>query len=257
MMQTFRKADPGAPDGFFACEAAGLRWLAAAPDGVRCADVVDADSISLTLQRVETARPTAEHAREFGMALARTHTAGATAFGCPPVGWAGPGFFGPMAQPLPMNYADEHSWGVFYAEHRLAPMLERVAALLGPDTVDDLDVVISRCQTGDFDDDEPPARVHGDLWSGNVLWSRDGVVLIDPAAHGGHRESDLAMLALFGCPYLDIVRAGYDSVRPLRAGWPDRVPLHQLFPLLVHVALFGGGYRAQTARAAAAAREIS
>ena len=110
----------------------------------------------------------------------------------------------------------------------------------------------AQCLAGCFDDDDDqPARIHGDLWSGNVMWTSDGVVLIDPAAHGGHRETDLAMLALFGCPFLDEVRSGYQSVRRLREGWRDRVPLHQLYPLLAHVVLFGGGYGRQTEAAAA------
>ena len=100
---------------------------------------------------------------------------------------------------------------------------------------------------------EPPARLHGDLWSGNVLWAPDGAWLIDPAAHGGHRETDLAMLALFGCPHLDHVLAAYDETAPLADGWRARVPTHQLFPLLVHVVLFGRSY---TAQAVAAARAV-
>jgi fructosamine-3-kinase len=100
---------------------------------------------------------------------------------------------------------------------------------------------------------EPPARLHGDLWSGNVLWSGDGAWLVDPAAHGGHRETDLAMLALFGCPHLSIVLAAYDEAYPLADGWRRRVALHQLFPLLVHTVLFGGGYAEQTIAAARAA----
>jgi len=91
------------------------------------------------------------------------------------------------------------------------------------------------------------------LWSGNVMWTPDGVVLIDPAAHAGHRETDLAMLALFGCPHFDAVLAGYQRVRPLKAGRRNRIGLHQLFPLLAHVVLFGGGYAAQTHAAARAA----
>ena len=120
-----------------------------------------------------------------------------------------------------------------------------------------VDGVIERCLAGDFDDDDKPARLHGDLWSGNVMWTRDGVVLIDPAAHGGHRETDLAMLALFGCPYLAEVLEGYQSVRPLRDGWRDRVGLHQLYPLLAHVVLFGGGYNRQTEAAAKGALSIA
>lgn len=93
---------------------------------------------------------------------------------------------------------------------------------------------------------EPPARLHGDLWSGNVLWAADGDVrLIDPAAHGGHRETDLAMLRLFGCPHLEAVLDGYQRVAPLAEGWTERVGVHQLFPLLVHAVLFGRGYAEQ------------
>jgi fructosamine-3-kinase len=92
--------------------------------------------------------------------------------------------------------------------------------------------------------DEPPARQHGDLWPGNLLWSTDRVWLVDPAAQGGHRETDLANLALFGgAPHLDRILAGYQEVWPLAPGWPQRVPLHQLHLLLVHTALFGSSYR--------------
>jgi fructosamine-3-kinase len=101
---------------------------------------------------------------------------------------------------------------------------------------------------------EPPARLHGDLWSGNVHAGADGQTwLLDPAAHGGHRETDLAMLALFGYPHLARLLTGYTEVSPLAPGWEQRVPLHQLFPLLVHAVLFGGGYGARVAVAARAA----
>jgi fructosamine-3-kinase len=101
---------------------------------------------------------------------------------------------------------------------------------------------------------ELPARIHGDLWSGNVHWAADGrAYLIDPAAHGGHRETDLAMLALFGAPQLDRILAAYDAAWPLSDGWRERVPLHQLHPVLVHAALFGGSYGA---RAGALARSL-
>jgi len=91
----------------------------------------------------------------------------------------------------------------------------------------------------------PPARLHGDLWPGNVLWSADGTAyLIDPAAQGGHRETDLATLALFGgAPHLERLLDGYQEVWPLAEGWRRRVPLHQLHLLLVHTALFGASYR--------------
>ncbi|WP_460358504.1 fructosamine kinase family protein [Mycobacterium sp. ZZG] len=248
MNRRFVKRNPAAPQGFFACEAAGLGWLADADGGVPCARVLAVAEDSLTLERVTTTAPSRAAAREFGSRLARTHEAGADAFGAPPPEWSGPGFFGPLQHPLPMEYGRDGAWGVFYAERRLAPMAAR--AELDPNTAAAVGDVVQRCRAGGFDDGEPPARLHGDLWSGNVLWSADGVVLIDPAAHGGHRETDLAMLALFGCPYFDDVLDAYQQHRPLRAGWRDRVGLHQLYPLLAHVVLFGSGYLAPTRTAA-------
>jgi fructosamine-3-kinase len=256
-MADFVKRDAHAPAGFFACEAAGLQWLSAVDGGVPCARVIEYDETSLTLERLETAAPTRAAAHEFGWRLAHTHDGGADGFGSPPDGWRGPGFFGPLQQPLPMSFTGHDRWGAFHARERLAPMADRAAPLLDAPTRAAVSVVVSRCEAGDFDDDEPPARLHGDLWSGNVMWTSDGAVLIDPAAQGGHRETDLAMLALFGCPYFDAVIDGYQSHPPLRDGWRDRVGLHQLYPLLAHVVLFGRGYAGQTLATAMSAERIS
>ncbi|GAT08671.1 fructosamine kinase family protein [Mycolicibacterium novocastrense] len=246
----FVKHNTSAPAGFFACEAAGLQWLSAADGGVPCATVLGYDDTSLTLERLRSIGPSRSAARQFGCRLARTHDAGAAAFGAPPDGWEGPGFFGPMHDPLPMSLTGHGRWGAFYARERLAPMARAAADRLDAQCSAAVDAVTAMCEDGDFDDDDSPVRLHGDLWSGNVMWTPDGVVLIDPAAHGGHRETDLAMLALFGCPYFDEVIEGYQSVRALRRGWRGRVGLHQLYPLLAHVVLFGGGYARQTSAAA-------
>ena len=97
---------------------------------------------------------------------------------------------------------------------------------------------------------EPPARIHGDLWTGNVLWSGGRGWLVDPAAHGGHRETDLAMLTLFGEGWVPRLLAAYAESTPLADGWRERQRLHQIHPLLVHAVLFGGGYLAAALAAA-------
>jgi fructosamine-3-kinase len=228
-----------APPRFFDAEAAGLAWLADA-HGVRVASVIDVKPGHLVIEHVEEVQPSPDAARAFGAELAVTHRAGAAAFGAPPDGYDGPLYIGNRA--LPVAY--EPSWGAFYARDRVLPYLQ-VGEKVGNVTDAAAHAVREACErigAGDFDDEELPARLHGDLWNGNVLWSAEGVVLIDPAAHGGHRETDLAMLALFGCPYLDDVIAGYQGVNPLRAGWRDRIGLHQLHPLAVHAAGHGKQY---------------
>jgi fructosamine-3-kinase len=234
---TKRRRD--APEQFFEAEAAGLAWLAAA-GGARVAGVCGVGPGWIELERVDEVRPSRGAATAFGAALARTHCAEASAFGAPPDGWRGPLFIGRREMPA----AAEPTWGAFYARDRVLPFLP-IARDAGNLTAAETTLVrrsASLVASGAFDDDEPPARLHGDLWNGNVLWSADGVVLIDPAAHGGHRETDLAMLQLFGCPFLEDVLAAYDGAAPLRAGWRDRVPLHQLHPLAVHAAGHGRGY---------------
>lgn len=240
---TYTKSRRDAPEHFFAAEAAGLRWLADA-GGVRIAGVRRVTRTELVIDRVPSASPTAAAAEEFGRLLARTHDAGAAHFGAGPDGGPGVGWIGDA--PLPLRSEPPASWGAWYASDRCAFHAGR-AGLSDPA----LDRVLARLAAGDFDDDAPPARLHGDLWSGNVLWSPDGVVLIDPAAHGGHRLTDLAMLALFGTPQLARIHAAYaEASDHLPDGWRDLIGLHQLHPLLVHADLFGGGYRQQAVEVA-------
>ncbi len=250
------KRRPDAAPGFFAAEAAGLRWLAEAmPLGGAAVmtplEPVDDDSRQIVLPRLAERPASPQAAEAFGRGLARTHAAGADWFGCPPSGWQRDGFIGPI--PLPHNHSQPSvGWGEFFAHYRLEPYARaaRDRQALSSSGAAAVDRVCSRLADGDPErcgPAEPPSRLHGDLWSGNVLWGQAGAVLIDPAAHGGHRESDLAMLALFGLPHLERVLCAYAEASPLAPGWRDRVELHQLFPVLVHAVLFGAGYGVQAA----------
>lgn len=217
-------------------EAAGLRWLAS-PAAVGVPEVLGETEGVMVSTRIPSGRPDAESAERFGRGLAALHAAGAPAFGAPPPGGPVHAWIGEARM---VDETGEH-WPSWYAGHRVLPHARR--ALGG----DDLALVERACAR--FEEvagpPEPPARLHGDLWTGNVLWSGGQGWVIDPAAHGGHRETDLAMLALFGTPQLETILAAYDEAAPLAEGWRDRVGLHQLFPLLVHAELFGGGYGAR------------
>lgn len=232
-----------APSGFFAVEAAGLRWLAV-PGGAAVAEVLDVAEDSITLAQVITTNPTPAAAACFGSQLARTHDAGADAFGIGPDGWSGDGFIGNA----PLSLHPHASWGEFYAAERVLPYARTAAGdgSLSARGLAVIEALAERLANGEFDDPAPPARIHGDLWAGNVLFAGGSATLIDPAAHGGHRVTDLAMLALFGLPHLGEVFAAYQAASThLGSGWPEFLGLHQLHPLLVHAVLFGGGYGEQ------------
>ena len=238
-------APPGEVTAAFAAEANSLRWLAEAA-AVPVPEVLAVGPEALVISMIPPGRATPEAAFGFGTDLARLHAAGADGFGAP---W--PGFIASL--PLD-NTQDPADWPQWYAQRRLLPFLSRAvdAGALRSEDARLVEEVIDRIGSlaGPA---EPPSRIHGDCWAGNVLWSGGRAWLIDPAAHGGHRETDLAMLALFGAPELDRILAGYNDTVPLAAGWRSRIPLHQLHPLLVHACLFGASYRAEVRSAARAA----
>ena len=239
------KTRPKPPPGFFESEAAGLRWLAEA-GGADVPDVLGVSDDCLLIAWVEPGRATPEAAYDFGQRLSRTHASGADEFGASRDGYIG-------LAPLPNKPTP--TWAEFFATRRVLPYL-KLAYDRGAITDDDVKPIESllRGITEYAGPPEPPARIHGDLWSGNLVWGSDGAVhIIDPAAHGGHRETDIAMLSLFGAPHLQRIIEGYEEAAPLADGWRSRLPLHQLHPLLVHATLFGGGYGA---RAGAAAQSV-
>jgi fructosamine-3-kinase len=229
-------AGPSQDPAGFAAEAAGLRWLAEA-GAVGVPPVFAQRGECLIIGWIEAGQPSRDAAARFGRELASLHAAGAASFGAP---W--PGVIAGL--PLANDARSGDGWADWYATHRVLPYarIGRDAGALG---AADVTVIESACARAPdvAGPAEAPARLHGDCWSGNVLWSGGRGWLIDPAAHGGHRETDLAMLALFGAPYLGEILAAYQEAAPLADGWRGRVPLHQLHPLLVHVCLFGAAYR--------------
>jgi fructosamine-3-kinase len=230
-------------------EAAGLRWLQV-PGGPPVPRVYGHDEHWLITEYVPAGRTDGAAAERLGRELATLHLAGAETFGAAPPGGSQQAWIGAA----PMANVAGARWPQWYAEHRVLPYL-RTAVDRGALDAAGARAVHRTCERIDelAGPDEPPARLHGDLWSGNVHAGADGRAwLLDPAAHGGHRETDLAMLALFDYPNLERLLAGYADIAPLAPGWQQRVALHQLFPLLVHAVLFGGGYGASAAAAARA-----
>lgn len=211
-----------------------------------------------------------EGSRGFGQAPAGLVNAG---------GAASDGVMGAAALPL-VGPGLSRRFGEFYAQDRLLPYLAdaRRNGSIGSEGTAVLERLTERLNDGEFDAPQPvsvqtdAALLHGDLWAGNVMWAsresaetaaeglspseaaanarnrRDDVVgvLIDPACHGGHAESDLAQLTVFGAPFVDRIYSAYNEVSPLADGWRERVGLHRLHILIVHAALFGGGYGRQT-----------
>ena len=253
MTSVFRKQRAGAPAGYFAAEAVGLDWLAEAK-AVPVVRVISVTDRELALERLREVAPSPASALTFGENLARLHDAGAPAFGFTPASRA---WFGPLDHPFEVVTSQRTSFAQYWADDRLTPLLWRAWRVLGEAHSHTIERAIARIREGAFDGiaggpAEKPARLHGDLWSGNVMWTAEGATLIDPSAHGGHRLEDLSMLALFGAPHLEQIFAGYEHAHPLPRGWRADIPAHQLYGLLAHVALFGSSYVAPTLRAAEA-----
>lgn len=243
----FVKSNPGAPPTMFTAEARGLEWLRSA-GAVRVPEVrhvsgPDEAIQFLVLEFIAAGRPRADFDERLGRELAALHRVGAKGFG-----FDSDNFIGS----LPQRNGAHANWAEFYRAERLEPqlaravdgghlsyalrraaarVLERLPELVGPA--------------------EPPARLHGDLWSGNLHIDEQGApCLLDPAVYGGHREMDLAMMRLFG-GFAERVFAAYAEATPLAPGAAERTPLYQLYPLLVHVNLFGGSYAGSVERALA------
>ncbi|MEM7160407.1 MAG: fructosamine kinase family protein [Myxococcota bacterium] len=231
----FVKTRPGAPGSTFRVEAMGLRWLAARGP-LRVPEVLafSEDPPFLALEMIEAGRRAPDFDDALGRGLAALHRNAADQFGLDHDNF--------IAR-LPQDNTPTETWAEFYWERRLRPQVELAqrAGLVSSSMATDFERLAARLpeRCGPV---EPPAPLHGDLWSGNLIVDEAGTpVLIDPAAYAGHREVDLAMMQLFG-GFGPRVFATYHEAYPLDSEWKQRVPLYQLYPLLVHVNLFGGSY---------------
>jgi fructosamine-3-kinase len=243
--EVFVKSHPRAPASMYAAEARGLAWLAES-GALRIPTVIAVEEGTpsfLVLEYLTSGRAAASFDETLGRGLARLHASGANGFGLESANFIGS---------LPQSNRPHPTWPQFFREERLMPQLERAtrAGRASSSLRRDFDRLFDKLDelTGPR---EPPARLHGDLWSGNLHIGPLGEpCLIDPAVYGGHREMDLAMMRLFG-GFGERVFAAYDEAYPLAAGADERVSLYQLYPLLVHVNLFGGGYVASVQAALA------
>ncbi len=238
-VRVFLKTNSSAPASMFPAEAHGLEWLRSAhalriPEVLAVSNGYEREPCFLVLEFLEPGRRRSDFDAQLGRGLAQLHRCGASRFGLDRDNFIGS---------LPQRNSANDSWAEFFWSERLEPQLSRAVAA-GQAT--------SRLRAG-FErlegklkqlvgPDEPIARLHGDLWGGNLHVDEQGTAcLIDPAAYGGHREVDLAMMRLFGGFNEGVFRA-YHEAWPLSPGSAERIALYQLYPLMVHVNLFGGGY---------------
>ncbi|MDR3116603.1 MAG: fructosamine kinase family protein [Bifidobacteriaceae bacterium] len=271
--QTYIKQSNNLPKDFFYCEAAGLNWLANADYPktdlnkkttsekiTRVARVISAGDNFLEIEKIDPVSASPEAAYNFGISLANTHNLGAKNFGSAPDTWKDnngtglDGYFGPLSDPVKMDVWETDNLADYLLNGRLLPMV-KIGIRRGVYTEQDykdtaklenkLDQILAPLKNS------PAKRVHGDLWSGNVLWTENKAsknveaVLIDPAAHGGCAEEDLAMLNLFGISYYQEILQGYNSNTKIASEFSQRLTLWQLYPISGHAVFFGGGYITQ------------
>lgn len=236
----FVKTHDNPPANFFSTEATGLQWLRET-NTVRIPEVLafSDDPPFLALQWIE--QGSAGEDTELGASLAALHRLPFSVFGRPDNCTTG-------SLAMPNNPND--NWAEFYAEKRLRPLsaIAKERCALSESDCAALDKIADNLTNTVITNDKP-GLLHGDLWAGNRIVDSDGQSwLIDPAAHGGHREFDLAMMLLFG-GYSSDCFAAYHEACPLQDGFEERVPLHQLAPLTVHAIKFGGSYKSSVQQA--------
>lgn len=231
----FVKTNASPPQGMFISEAKGLAFLAQAK-AMRTPTVLASGEDFLALEWIQGGQRAPDFDERFGHGLAALHRSECAVFGLDHQNFIGR---------LPQDNAAviPNTWAQFYSERRLHPQVQMAAkaSRLPHALIKRIDSLCARLPEL-VGPPEPPARLHGDLWAGNHAVDEHGLpVLIDPAVYAGHREVDLALMRLFG-GYGPRVFAAYNDAFPLDPQHEQRVPLYQLYYLLVHVNLFGGSY---------------
>ena len=226
--------------GMFAMEAAGLQALRnnssiIVPQTIQYGLLQEKQW--LLLQWIEKGSSNTDSLKNFGAALARMHQQPQAYFG-----WQQHNYIGSLQQ---VN-TQQDNWAAFYTQCRIMPLV-KILFDKHIFSKQDLQHAAALCTAADnLFPQEPPALLHGDLWAGNYMINAGGkAVLYDPAVYFGHREMDIAMTLLFG-GFSQSFYDAYNEQYPLQQGWRDRLPLTQLYPLLVHAVLFGGHYVART-----------
>jgi protein-ribulosamine 3-kinase len=231
----FLKTNTSAPPDMFLREAEGLLALKAAPGPYIPAPLLVEEDLIL-LEDLAPAAPKAGYWEEFGRMLASLHNQTAAQFGFPHDNYLGS---------TPQPNARLESGHTFFAQHRLkyqAALAQKKGLLPGSDAAQ-VERLADRLP--EFIPSQPASLIHGDLWSGNALTDAQGApALIDPAAHYGWAEAELAMTALFGS-FPERFYQSYEEVRPLEMGYRQRFALYNLYHVLNHLNLFGSGYLAQ------------
>jgi fructosamine-3-kinase len=241
----FAKTNADAPAQMFPAEARGLAWLAE-PGALRLPRVLAVSGerpAFLVLERIAPGPRRRDFDEALGRGLAALHRSGAAGFGLDHDNFIGR---------LPQSNGPAPTWAEFYRDRRIEPQLGRAIdeGLASARMRRDGERVLATMAEL-VGPREPPARLHGDLWGGNLMVDEAGApCLIDPAAYAGHREVDLAMMKLFG-GFGPRVFDAYHEAWPLSPGHEERVPLYQLYFLLVHVNLFGESYVSSVERALA------
>jgi len=236
----FLKWNNSAPADFFEKEAAGLKHLKSAGSSLRIPDVISAaspvgETPGYLLMEFINECGSGDSFR-FGEELAKLHRTKNDQFGLHHDNYIGR---------LPQSNRQHSEWAEFFSEERIRPQLKLAtdSGEIALGVAHKWDIIASRLD--ELLPSAQPSLIHGDLWGGNYLFDESGkAVLIDPAVYYGHPEMDLAFSKMFGGFSGEFYR-GYESVTPLEPGFQKRIPIYNLYPLLVHVNLFGGHYSSQ------------